>query len=187
MFRLIGFIAGCAISLTLLYLTIGTPDFHWSEFESDQARFDAALEKVKDKLPQAIETGDTPPAGIAAEQPSLLPADLPIPVDDTALEADESPGGNTATEAIDSVALQHAALTAGRDSERQWQDIWAPFRSEIAARGFVDRLEEVTGLDYRITKVKAGVYQVGVAYDNDSDRIAHISQINAATGLELAQ
>jgi hypothetical protein len=67
----------------------------------------------------------------------------------------------------------------------QWYSFWNPFRSEIAARGFVTQLEKVTGLDYRVVKVKTGVYEVAFAYDNDVERRTKLSQISAATGLDL--
>jgi hypothetical protein len=69
--------------------------------------------------------------------------------------------------------------------EQRWHVFWSPFRSEIAARGFVARLESVTELDYRIAKVKTGVYQVSFAYGSDAELDSKLSQIRAATGLEL--
>jgi hypothetical protein len=69
--------------------------------------------------------------------------------------------------------------------EQRWHVFWSPFRSEIAARGFVARLESVTELDYRIAKVKTGVYQVSFAYGSDEELDSKLSQIRAATGLEF--
>ncbi len=69
--------------------------------------------------------------------------------------------------------------------ELQWSSFWNPFRSEIAARGFVNQLEKVTGLDYRVVKVRTGVYEVAFAFDSDVERQTKLSQISAATGLDL--
>ena len=69
----------------------------------------------------------------------------------------------------------------------QWHEFWNPFRSEIAAKGFVSQLEKVTGLDYRIVRVKAGVYEVGFAYGDDAERRLKVAQISAATGLDLPE
>jgi hypothetical protein len=69
--------------------------------------------------------------------------------------------------------------------ELQWYSFWNPFRSEIAARGFVTQLEKVTGLDYRVVKVKTGVFEVAFAYGDDMERRSKLSQISAATGLDL--
>ena len=74
---------------------------------------------------------------------------------------------------------------SGTDAALQWYAFWSPFRSEIAANGFVDQLQRVTGLDYRVVKVKPGVYEVAFAYDNDVERRTKLSQISAATGLDL--
>ena len=60
-------------------------------------------------------------------------------------------------------------------------------RSELAANGFVAQLQSVTGLDYRVVRVKPGVYEVAFAYENDDDISANLTQITAATGLELPQ
>jgi hypothetical protein len=69
----------------------------------------------------------------------------------------------------------------------QWYAFWSPFRSEIAANGFVDQLQRVTGLDYRVVKVKPGVYEVAFAYEDDQEITANLSQISAATGLRLPE
>ncbi|HSM29059.1 MAG TPA: hypothetical protein VK854_00030, partial [Woeseiaceae bacterium] len=69
----------------------------------------------------------------------------------------------------------------------QWYAFWSPFRSEVAANGFVDQLQRVTGLDYRVVKVKPGVYEVAFAYEDDQDITANLSQISAATGLQLPE
>jgi hypothetical protein len=71
--------------------------------------------------------------------------------------------------------------------EMRWYSFWNPFRSEIAAKGFVSQLEEVTGLDYRIVKVEAGVYEVAFAYIDDTERTNKLEQISAATGLDLTE
>ena len=70
-------------------------------------------------------------------------------------------------------------------AEPQWFAFWTPFRSEIAANGFVGRLQSVTGLDYRVVKVKPGVYEVAFAYSEDTEIDSNLSTISAATGLDL--
>ena len=67
-----------------------------------------------------------------------------------------------------------------------WHTFWSPFRSKIAAQGFVARLQSVTGLDYRIDKLEIGVYEVAFAYADESEIPAKLARISAATGLELA-
>ena len=70
---------------------------------------------------------------------------------------------------------------------QQWYAFWSPFRSEIAAAGFVDQLQRVTGLDYRVVKIKPGVYEVAFAYRSDDEITVNLSQISAATGLNLSE
>ena len=48
-------------------------------------------------------------------------------------------------------------------SDENWYAFWSPFRSELAANGFVSKLQESTGIDYRVVKVKTGVYEVAFA------------------------
>ena len=69
--------------------------------------------------------------------------------------------------------------------EVKWHSFWNPFRSEIAANGFVGQLEEVTGFDFRVVKIQTGVYEVAFAYKDDIERRSKLSQIASATGLEL--
>ncbi len=70
-------------------------------------------------------------------------------------------------------------------AEPSWFSFWNPFRSEIAANGFVAQLERVTGLDYRVVKVDSGVYEVAFPYFDDDERRNKLTQIAAATGLDL--
>ena len=67
-----------------------------------------------------------------------------------------------------------------------WYAFWSPFRSEIAAQGFVDRLQQTTGIDYRVVRVKTGVYEVAFAYTDDIDIEAKLERIASATGLDMS-
>jgi hypothetical protein len=69
--------------------------------------------------------------------------------------------------------------------EPRWHSFWSPFGSQIAANGFVSRLEAVTGYDYRVIKVDTGVYEVTFAYTSDDERREKLAAIAAATGLEM--
>jgi len=169
MFRILGFISGSVISIVGILLVLGVPEFNMSNFETDQARFDSALEKIREKRPAVEE--------ILGE----LVADEAAIVTEPIAESD--------AEIIAENTLEDVEVPADpRDifnTELHWHEFWNPFRSEIAARGFVSRLEKVTGLDYRISKVEVGVYQVGFAYTSEDERLNKISLISAATGLDL--
>ena len=75
---------------------------------------------------------------------------------------------------------------ATRSNEPEWHAIWTPFRTEIAARGFVSRLENVTSLDFRVAKLGSGAYQAAFAYRDPAERDAGLAPIAAATGLDLS-
>jgi hypothetical protein len=66
-----------------------------------------------------------------------------------------------------------------------WYAFWSPFRSELAANGFVSQLQRSTGIDYRVVQLKPGVYEVAFAYEADADIASRLAAISAATGLDL--
>ncbi|MGB5577952.1 MAG: hypothetical protein WBM88_11145, partial [Woeseiaceae bacterium] len=70
--------------------------------------------------------------------------------------------------------------------EQQWYAFWSPFRSKVAADGFVSQLQRTTGLDYRVVKLEPGVYEVAFAYSDDSEIQEKLVQISSATGLDLS-
>ena len=176
MIRLLGFIIGSAASIGAILLLLGVPEFHLSNPHLDKGRFDEALQNLKDKQREvasavASVAETVAPDATAPGEPVELPvAEAAPPAEATAMELEPMPDDS------DTMLLPQ---------EQQWYSFWNPFRSEIAARGFVSQLEKVTGLDYRIVKVKTGVYEVAFAYDGDIEKQAKLSQIQAATGLEL--
>jgi len=178
MFRILGFIVGSALSIAGIFLVLGVPEFHLSTFETDQARFDAALEKVRKKRAAVKQAAEDFMEEIAEEAGD-------IPTETVPSATASTPFHNAEDQAADAAVFAEAQDVF--IAEQHWHEFWNPFRSEIAARGFVSQLEKVTGLDYRIVKVKAGVYQVGFAYLDENERRTKISHISAATGLDLPQ
>lgn len=168
--RFLGVIVGSTIAVAALVVFVGIPEF---TTESNVA------EPTVITLPMRAETPAPEPVVAAPQEtePAADPVDppvLPEPVADTPAEpppiepADEVP-------AVDP------------EVPLQWYAFWSPFRSEVAANGFVDQLQRVTGLDYRVVKVKPGVYEVAFAYEDDQDITVNLSQISAATGLQLPE
>ena len=189
MFRLLGFLMGSAAAITIILLVLGTPDFHLSDPEFDQQRFDAAVEKLKEKQLEVAEVAEDiveDVAGTVAELQDNIEsiADKALPKLTAQMEEESAATNEVITEAP-TEAPGLANNYPGLQEELQWYSFWNPFRSQIAARGFVTQLEKVTGLDYRVVKVKTGVYEVAFAYNNDVERRTKLSQISAATGLEL--
>jgi hypothetical protein len=175
MFRILGFILGSAVSIAAIFMVLGVPEIRLPSAEADQARFDAALQKIREKQPAVEEIVDTV-------------EEVAVPTEAVAESVSDEAIAPLAADLVDDTAIE--TMTEPQDvynPEQYWHEFWNPFRSEIAARGFVSRLEKVTGLDYRVMKVEAGVYQVGFAYSDDEERRFKISQISAATGLDLPQ
>jgi hypothetical protein len=84
------------------------------------------------------------------------------------------------TEAVAPITEPLPAVATG------WFAFWSPFRSELAATGFVSELQRTTGLDYRVVKLKPGVYEVAFAYSDENDIQDKLTRISAATGLDLS-
>ncbi|MCH8335724.1 MAG: hypothetical protein IIC61_07515 [Proteobacteria bacterium] len=164
MFRLLGFLIGSATAITIILLVLGIPDFHLADRGIDQQRFDAVVGKLKEKQQEVADVAED-----TVHEAAGMVEDVQ---DNIKVVTDKI---------LPDIADDHLVIR----SELQWYSFWNPFRSEIAARGFVSRLEEVTGLDYRVVKIKIGVYEVAFAYDNDVERRTKMSQISAATGLDL--
>lgn len=164
MFRLLGFLIGSATAITIMLLLLGIPDFHLVDRGIDQQRFDAVVDKLKEKQQEVADVAE------------VLVAEAAEMVDDVQDNIEV-----VTKNILPDIADDHLLI----QTEMQWYSFWNPFRSEIAAQGFVSRLEKVTGLDYRIVKVKIGVYEVAFAYDNDMERRTKLLQISSATGLDL--
>ena len=163
MFKLLGILIGSAASVTAILLLTGMPTFHLEDPAIDRQRFDEAVEELMAQNREANRA--------AKEQRN----DVAKAVEST--EQDIPPATD--------LSFSAPATDLPPLSEMQWYSFWNPFRSEIAASGFVSRLEKVTGLDYRVVKVKTGVYEVAFAYGDDDERRGKLSLISAATGLDL--
>jgi hypothetical protein len=194
MLRLIGILIGSALAIGLLIVTLGVPQF--SNPASDHARQGGGLPATD---PEAV-TGDLPATESEAAE-GELPAAGPEPVADdlSAAEPDavtgELPVAEADTEAlIDQIFSPDPQPALAGESEsslepitgENWYAFWSPFRSELAANGFISKLQETTGIDYRVVKVKTGVYEVAFAYTDDADVEDKLSRISAATGLDMS-
>ncbi len=207
MFRILGFVVGSIVSIGALVMLVGMPNFHLTGTVSDEDRYGVAIQQLKEKRQALVDAVE--PASVAEAIEPAPPAADDSPINAADEMTDETVGEATtasseAPEPAHSMPIRElpadASSTAdvrhddpplqyGNDdalSDPEWQAFWNPFRSEIAARGFVRRLEDVTGLDYRVAKVKNGVYQVAFSYSDDAERSRKLSQISAATGLDLS-
>jgi hypothetical protein len=201
MIRILGFLVGSAASIGMMLLLLGVPDINLSRPLSDDAAsaslsqtveavtadlesvavetIEAASEFVDDEFADDFPTTDRPADEQAAsnsEDAELLSEEL---ISDTSQIASFSPDPSEPGTAT--------AIDDPPQNDLRWHSFWNPFRSEIAANGFVGQLEKVTGLDYRVVKIKTGVYEVTFAYENDTERRTKLTQIALATGLELPE
>ena len=170
MIRLIGILLGSAIAVALLILVVGIPRI--TDGPAPQP-VDVSLPLLPEPVAMDHATPALPAEIVAAlsdapptqPEPPVSPAPAPEPVPDPLPE----------------LPFETAATT----EEPRWYAFWSPFRSRIAANGFVTQLQRVTALDYRVVSIKPGVYEVAFAYNEDAEIQANLSQITAATGLEV--
>ena len=195
MIRILGFLVGSAASIGMMLLILGVPELNLSRPLVDDAASASVAQTVEavtaDLEAVAIEmfgevsqlVDDLPTAGPPAEQQAASNSE------DADLPSEElTPGISQNNSQIASFPLEPGSATAiddAAENDLRWHSFWNPFRSAIAANGFVGQLEKVTGLDYRVVKIKTGVYEVTFAYENESERRTKLSQIASATGLDL--
>ena len=183
MFRLIGFLIGSLTSIIIILLIVGMPNFHLADQPADQQRFDEAIEKLKEKQREFESV-----AGRLQEDVAKVAETVEQEIADATPGDAETPAPATAGAEVPAepavVPVDTPVFDTG-GGEALWYSFWNPFRSEIAANGFVSQLERVTGIDYRVVKIKTGVYEVAFAYHDDEERRSKISTISAATGLDL--
>lgn len=176
MIRLLGFLTGSALTIGAILLVIGFPELPETSPDRVQVAVPAAPSEYIEPAPADppsdlldVDTlGATAVGADAVEAPAAL---IEAPLEATALPADP-------------------ALTpdpAAASESPHWHSFWNPFRSEIAANGFASRLRSVTGIDYRVVRLKPGSYQVAFAYGDESERRSKIAQIESATGLNLPE
>lgn len=165
MIRLLGAITGSALALAALLVLVGVP-----QFKAEPKNIERAVVTLPMRAEALIEE-----------------------VFDEEVPADEVPAEEVLVEQVETEAASVVSADANMEPEievllpdsQQWYAFWSPFRSEIAASGFVTQLQRVTGLDYRVVKIKPGVYEVAFAYAEDGDIPVNLSQISAATGLDM--
>lgn len=200
MIRLSGILIGSMLAVAILILLIGVPRFPAKETAmATSSPPSAAVERQTAFEPTAKSTDmannalEAEPA-VALESASALQS-----------EPQNKPQGEPQTNAQNETRSAAAAAAppeqqpAGAETgqvnpetllmqpEQHWYAFWSPFRSEIAANGFVSQLQRVTGFDYRVVKQKAGVYEVALAYSNDAEIPQMLEQISAATGLDIPE
>ena len=198
MIRILGFLVGSAVSIGMMLLLLGVPDINLSRPLIEDTELESVAQTVEavtaDLEAIAIETIEA-----VSELVDDLPTTEPPPAEQQAASNSEdagllseelTPGISQNNSQIALFPPEPGTATAIDDptgNDLRWHSFWNPFRSAIAANGFVSQLEKVTGLDYRVVKIKTGVYEVTFAYENDTERRTKLSQIASATGLDLPE
>ena len=170
MIRLIGILTGSAIAIGLLIVTLGVPEVPRDEPAE-------VLEEASLPATEAVSVPE-PAVPEAAPATTVLPAMEPDPVP----VASDAPATLTDEQLVEQIFAPQPEPAL----DEHWYAFWSPFRSEIAANGFVSRLQQTTGMDYRVVKLKPGVYEVAFAYTDDDDIDQKLARISAATGLDMS-
>ena len=196
MIRLFGFLVGATVSIGIFLLILGMPDINLSTDLIDEQDIETVSQVATDFRTDleaiAIEVVDEVTEQLAEQETKtndqIAEDDLP-PSEVLAEEAETEFSPITPEEAQIAEFVPEPAATAEllepTQSDLKWHVFWNPFRSRLAAEGFVGQLEKVTGLDYRVVKIKTGVYEVTFAYENDDERREKMSMIASVAGLDL--
>lgn len=205
MIRFMGFVTGAATAIGLMLFLFGLPELPETT-EAELPPEPPAAEVAEPPLAIADATAvdedssaldpEPEPAPPAPEM-AATPEPLPEPIAETPIEtqpvaepdalsavADSAPATEETSDELPpdfAIAVGDVPLAA----DLKWHAFWSPFRSRIAADGFIGRLEAVTGFDYRVVKMDSGVYEVAFAYASDDERLSKLEAIEAATGLEM--
>ena len=176
--RLMGILTGSAMAIGLLIIVLGIPEF--ASEPAAQAPLATPVTEMPSLASAAVtEVPQTEPAASAPQQAAEPISDeLPEPASEATTAVPVAPANTT--EAMTPTTAPLPAVETG------WFAFWSPFRSEIAAAGFVSELQRTTGLDYRVVKLKPGVYEVAFAYSDENDIQDKLTRISAATGLDLS-
>ena len=124
-----------------------------------------------------------PAPDIADVVDEIAPPPMPTPPPEPAVDPVNEAQVEAIIETIVAPPVEPQAVP--QTATESWYAFWSPFRSELAANGFVSQLQRTTGMDYRVVKLKPGVYEVAFLYSSDGDIETKLAQISAATGLEM--
>ncbi len=184
MLRFAGILTGSGLAIALIVATMGAPRITVAPTAADES---PVREPAAERPALVAETTATNPAraGAAPAAPQPQPQPQPMgPEPPVAEQAQAEPLPSIAAAATGPVPPPEEYPPQGEPEN--WYAFWSPFRSEIAADGFIARLQQTTGLDYRVVRLEPGVYEVAFAYSDDSDRAEKLQRISAATGLDLS-
>ena len=168
MVRIVGILCGSALAISSLIIALGVPEFLPDPVETPRIVTEMAAEEF---LETVIE----------------MPTDVPLKTADELVAEIQTVAqlGPPTEESPASIIEAPTPPTPPAPPEEHWYAFWSPFRSELAANGFVSQLQRSTGMDYRVVQLKPGAYEVAFAYEVEADIASHLAAISAATGLDM--
>ena len=172
MLRIIGILTGAALAIAFLIVALGVPEF-------------VKQEAGVNPEPVLDQTAHLEP--VAEPKPDAAVQVTPEPEAEAVAEAVAEPAPEPDYEAlVEQIFAPEPEPEPAPVLDENWYAFWSPFRSELAANGFVSKLQESTGIDYRVVKIKTGLYEVAFAYSDDQDIKDKLARISAATGLDMS-
>ena len=187
MIRLLGFLLGSAASIGLILLVLGVPDVNFSSRTIDVGDSESISQTVETAKKELARAADKVLEGVPDVVAEIEPPVIDSPQESEVIHQETGIPDATIVAPAPTAVADTVLDDTNVQQEIRWHSFWNPFRSEIAANGFVSQLEKVTGLDYRVVKIRAGVYEVTFAYESDSERKTKLAQISTATGLDLPE
>jgi len=181
MIRLIGILTGSALAVAAIVITLGLPELTPTNDVPVQAPPVVASSAVPTPVVAEPEVVPRPAATASTDVNIAASSDAALPAATVAEVVTE-----TVTETVAEMTADPVVPTPAVSPSQNWYAFWSPFRSEIAADGFISELQRTTGLDYRVVKLKPGVYEVAFAYSDPPDRDTKLDTIAAATGLDMS-
>ena len=165
MVRIVGILCGSALAISSLIIALGVPEFLPDPVEAPEIVAEIPVEEMPETVTE-------------------IPIEVPPETEDEPIVEIE-PVAQVASVTEDIPASIVTSPTPPLQPTENWYAFWSPFRSELAANGFVSQLQRSTGMDYRVVQLKPGAYEVAFAYELDADIASHLAAISAATGLDM--
>ena len=178
MFRLIGFVLGVAIATIVLT--------NWFDAPSSSG--------FRETAEQLLQRGTTQPNELPPNQETSLPKQKrgKAPPESPNAVARDDATHQTPTQTEILTTLPQPEEVSGSEAQANasivsWHAVWKPFRSQLAANGFAERLGRLTEREYRVRRLSVGAYQVEVGYDPHSGVADTLMQIRMVTGLRVKE
>ena len=123
-----------------------------------------------------------PPATAPLAASGAPPPSEPAPTDIPANPADSAPADAPLAPPADPVAVEAAPPGTGTGDPVETQ-VWRPFRSERAARGFAGHIAGRYGADARVERAGPGDYRVMVGAGSPEALEASLARLRGEAGL----